>query len=75
MSQMDEQTRQVVTARAKERLKQMTFYATGGGCLRAKILHYFGETAEKPFCGNCSGCMAREEERDVSRQAGRLSPP
>ena len=59
MSQMDEQTRQVVTARAKERLKQMTFYATGGGCLRAKILRYFGETAEKPFCGNCSGCMAR----------------
>ena len=72
MSQMDEQTRQVVTARAKERLKQMTFYATGGGCLRAKILRYFGETAEKPFCGNCSGCMAREEERDVSRQAGQI---
>ena len=43
MSQMDEQTRQVVTARAKERLRQMTFYATGGGCLRAKILQYFGE--------------------------------
>lgn len=59
-------------ASAKERLKQMTFYATGGGCLRAKILHYFGETAEKPFCGNCSGCMAREEERDVSRQAGQI---
>ena len=72
MSQMDEQTRQVVTARAKERLKQMTFYATGGGCLRAKILNYFGEKAEKPFCGNCSGCMAREEERDVSRQAGQI---
>ena len=59
---MDEQTRQVVTARAKERLRQMTFYATGGGCLRAKILQYFGEKVEKPFCGNCSGCMAREEE-------------
>ena len=69
---LDEQTKQVVTARAKERLKQMTFYATGGGCLRARILAYFGEKAEKPFCGNCSGCMAREEERDVSRQAGQI---
>ncbi|MFR2021667.1 MAG: RQC domain-containing protein [Christensenellales bacterium] len=35
------------------------------------MLQYFGEKVEKPFCGNCSGCMAREE-RDVSRQAGQI---
>ena len=41
-SQLDAQTQQIVAERAKERLRQMTFYATGRGCLRAKILHYFG---------------------------------
>ena len=57
---MDEQTRQVVTARA-ESASADDVYATGGGCSRAKILQYFGEKVEKPFCGNCSGCMARGE--------------
>ena len=47
-SQLDEQTQQVVLERARERLKQMTFYATTGGCLRAKILGYFGEKMEQP---------------------------
>ena len=71
-SQLDAQTRQIVSDRAKERLKWMTFYATRGGCLRTKILEYFGEKPEKTFCGNCSGCLAREEERDVTRQAGMI---
>ena len=71
-SQLDEQTRQIVGDRAKERLKWMTFYATRGGCLRTKILEYFGEKPQKTYCGNCSGCLAREEERDVTRQAGMI---
>lgn len=69
-SQLDEQTQAVVLERARERLKQMTFYATTGGCLRAKILNYFGETPENLHCGNCSNCMQAEAERDVTRQAG-----
>ncbi|MCI6373832.1 MAG: DNA helicase RecQ [Clostridiales bacterium] len=71
-SEMDEQTRQVVADRARERLKQMTFYATGHGCLRARILSYFGEKPESPHCNNCSGCLAGASERDVTVQAGQI---
>ena len=71
-TQLDAETQKVVADRAKERLKQMTYYATTGGCLRARILSYFGETPENPRCGNCSGCMSAEQERDVTREAGRV---
>lgn len=71
-SEMDAQTRQIVADRARERLKQMTFYATGRGCLRARILSYFGEKPESPHCNNCSGCLAGASERDVTVQAGQI---
>ncbi len=71
-AQLDAQTQQVVIDRAKERLKHMTIYATTGGCLRTKILNYFGEKPEKPRCGNCSACLAGTQERDVTREAGRI---
>ncbi|MBE5799175.1 MAG: DNA helicase RecQ [Clostridiales bacterium] len=70
--QLDAETQKIVTDRAKERLKQMTYYATTSGCLRTKILSYFGETPENPRCGNCSGCMTAAQERDVTREAGRI---
>ena len=71
-SELDEQTQAVVLDRARERLKQMTFYATTTGCLRTKILRYFGETPKKAHCGNCSACMAGMGERDVTCQAGQI---
>ncbi|MBR5302734.1 MAG: DNA helicase RecQ [Clostridia bacterium] len=71
-AQLDSQTQQIVTDRAKERLKQMTYYATTSGCLRSRILTYFGEKPENPHCGNCSGCMQAQQERDVTREAGRI---
>jgi len=71
-SELDEQTQLVVMERAKERLRQMTFYATTTGCLRAKILTYFGETPQDPRCGNCSGCLAAAAERDMTREAGQI---
>ena len=71
-AQLDTETQKIVTDRAKERLRQMTYYATTGGCLRTRILSYFGEKPENPRCGNCSGCMQAEQERDVTREAGRI---
>ncbi len=71
-SQMDEETQKIVLERAKERLKQMTFYATSSGCLRTRILQYFGETPKALRCGNCSNCMQAEQERDVTREAGKI---
>ena len=71
-AQLDSETQKIVTERAKERLRQMTYYATTGGCLRARILSYFGETMESPRCGNCSGCLQAQQERDVTREAGRI---
>ena len=71
-AQLDSETQKIVTDRAKERLKQMTYYATTGGCLRTRILSYFGETPENPHCGHCSGCLQAEKEHDVTREAGRI---
>jgi len=71
-SELDEQTQHIVMERAKERLKQMTFYATTTGCLRAKILSYFGEKPKEAKCRNCSGCLAAAAERDVTREAGQI---
>ena len=71
-SQLDVETQKVVIDRAKERLRQMTYYATGSGCLRTRILTYFGEKPENARCGNCSGCMVQDQERDVTREAGRI---
>ncbi len=51
-------------AKAEERLKTMTFYATTKYCLRQYILRYFGEQ-NVPSCDNCGGCdeMQRASER------------
>ena len=45
-------------------LKQMTFYATTGDCLRMRILNYFGE-ASAP-CGHCGNCSGSYEEVEIS---------
>lgn len=62
-------TRAILRQREEERLRQMTFYATTTGCLRAFILGYFGEKAPAD-CGNCSNCLAEAgEETDVTVEA------
>ena len=52
-------------------LKQMTFYCHTQECLRGFILRYFGEQAEN-FCGNCSNCVGKFEDRDVTVEAQKI---
>jgi ATP-dependent DNA helicase RecQ len=54
-----------------ELLKQMTFYATTSDCLRAYFLSYFGEAAPH-YCGNCSNCLTRYENVDVTLEARKI---
>ncbi|MBP5428915.1 MAG: DNA helicase RecQ [Clostridia bacterium] len=59
---------QLVTDRAFDRLKQMTVYAKMTGCLRHYILRYFGEHSPE-YCGNCSNCLTRFRDVDVTETA------
>ena len=56
--------------KAEERLKYMTFYSTTQDCLRGFLLHYFGEAAPKK-CGNCSCCLAAEQEAQLQIEYSR----
>lgn len=44
-----------VRALDHQRMEDMIDYCTTGGCLRTKILRYFGEM-DAPPCGHCGGC-------------------
>ena len=63
--ELDEETRQIVMARDRERLKKMTFYCFTNDCLRDYILKYFGEYGAN-YCGNCINCLSKFEEVDVT---------
>jgi len=61
----------VLQAHNLELLRQMTFYATGGDCLRRRLLAYFGESAPT-YCGHCSNCLVEYEESDVTLEARKI---
>lgn len=63
--ELDEDTRMLVMARDRERLKKMTYYAFTNDCLRDYILRYFGEYGSN-YCGNCSNCLQNFETVDVT---------
>ncbi|AEF80191.1 DNA helicase RecQ [Leadbettera azotonutricia] len=54
-----------------ELLKQMTYYATGNGCLRQRLLSYFDEQSQG-YCGNCSNCLTAFDEVDISLEARKI---
>ncbi len=49
-------------------IAQMADYCTKDGCLREKLLSYFGDTAES-YCGNCSACTGEYELIDETAAA------
>ncbi|MCD7866152.1 MAG: DNA helicase RecQ [Clostridiales bacterium] len=67
----DEETAKVIREREEERLKKMTWYCFTNDCLRDYILRYFGEYGSG-YCGNCSNCLTKFHEEDVSGTAWNL---
>ncbi|WOC32439.1 MULTISPECIES: DNA helicase RecQ [Caproicibacterium] len=68
---LDEETREEVRKKDRERLRQMTFYSTTQHCLRHFILKYFGESSPM-FCNACGNCTAAAEEVDVTVDAQKI---
>lgn len=65
---LSEEQQAAIREKDFERLKQMTFYATGTECLRGFILNYFGEKTVG-YCGYCSNCIAHYETVDITADA------
>lgn len=69
--ELDQQTRELVLARDRERLKRMTYYCFTQDCLRDYILKYFGEGG-CGHCGNCENCRSSLETVDMTEAAKAL---
>ena len=54
------------------RLQSMIDYCHTPECLRAFILHYFGETDVPDACNNCSSCKAEGELIDITIDAQKV---
>ncbi len=68
---LDEETRELIRERDRQRLKAMTFYCHTRDCLRAYILKYFGEASDS-YCGNCGNCLRNFEETDITIEAQKI---
>lgn len=62
---------ELVKAKDRERLKQMTFYCHTNNCLREYILNYFGDNSAN-FCGNCSNCNNNFETIEITIEAQKI---
>lgn len=61
---LDPETLELVKAKERERLKQMTYYCHTTDCLRNYILRYFGDKSSN-YCGNCGNCKQNFETTDI----------
>ena len=60
-----------VRDKQRKRLQRMKQYALGNTCLRADLLHYFGETAPTR-CNNCSVCVPNCLSLDITVDAQKI---
>ncbi len=61
---LEQEIPELFKEKERERLKQMTYYCHTTECLRAYILHYFGDLAQS-YCGNCSNCKQSFETVNI----------
>ncbi len=71
---MSQAQRDAVRQSELDRLKEMTFYATGRFCLRQTILGYFGEKLENR-CGFCSACLGVQQLAATAAKAQAARKP
>jgi ATP-dependent DNA helicase RecQ len=57
---------------AREQLRQIVHYAESGGCRRAELLRYFGETFPGDNCGGCDNCLSPRATFDGTLAAQKL---
>ncbi len=57
---------------ARAQLRQIVQYAESGGCRRAELLRYFGETYPSDNCGGCDNCLAPRATFDGTLAAQKL---
>jgi ATP-dependent DNA helicase RecQ len=70
-SDLDPATLELVKAKDRERLKQMTYYCHSYDCLREYILTYFGDITAN-YCDNCYNCNTNFEELDITEYAQKI---
>jgi ATP-dependent DNA helicase RecQ len=57
---------------AREQLRQIVHYSESGGCRRAELLRYFGETFPSDNCGGCDNCLSPRATFDGTVAAQKL---
>ncbi|HEY3861068.1 MAG TPA: DNA helicase RecQ [Verrucomicrobiae bacterium] len=57
---------------AREQLRLVVHYAESGGCRRAELLRYFGETFPSDNCGGCDNCLSPRAKFDGTLAAQKL---
>jgi ATP-dependent DNA helicase RecQ len=57
---------------ARQQLRQIVHYAESGGCRRAELLRYFGETFPSDNCGGCDNCLSPRDTFDGTLAAQKL---